>query len=77
MLHLIQLLRMNAECPKYKKLKEHMLKHSEEAKQLRKRYESVFELLNNKTGKKVETAEDVDYIYDALFIAVRLLLNYK
>ncbi|CAG7817551.1 unnamed protein product, partial [Allacma fusca] len=62
------ILRLEADCPKYDQLKKDFLENSPVIKKLREDYADVLELLSNKTGRNVRNPEDVDYIYDLLFI---------
>jgi len=60
-------LRMSAPCPKLKKLMEEFDNGPEMAR-IYKDNQHLFELCSNKSGKPVKTLQDLDYLYDALFI---------
>lgn len=61
---------MSAPCPRLEKLVD-KFNHGPEMARIYKENKEMFQYLSNHSGKPVKTLQDIDYLYDDLFIEVR------
>ena len=65
---------LNSECPQYDKLVEE-LNSSDEIQSKLKQNKDLLNYLSTNIGQNVTTIDDVEYLYDALFIEVEFIFS--
>lgn len=68
------LLRLDSDCPHYDELVEE-LRDTAEIREVEEANKQLYEYLTQNTGRNVTSVEDIEYLYDALFIEVLSINN--